>query len=41
MSVSKVLICKCGELEKPRILLPAPIGVAAINTNGTTIHSGL
>ena len=29
------------ELEKPRILLLAPTGVAAININGTTIHSGL
>ena len=41
MSLSKVLIYKGGELEKPRILLLAPTGVAAININGTTIHSGL
>lgn len=27
--------------EKPRILLLAPTCVAAININGTTIHTGL
>ena len=32
---------KGGDANKPRILLPAPTGVAAININGTTIHSGL
>ena len=32
---------KGGDPEKPRILLLAPTGVAAININGTTIHSGL
>ena len=41
MSLSKVLIYNSGELEKPRILLLVPTGVAAINTNDTTIHSGL
>ena len=41
MSLRKVEIYKRGELEKPRILLLAPAGVAAININGTTIHSGL
>ena len=41
MSLSKVLIYKGGELEKPRILLSAPTRVAAISINGTTIHSGL
>ena len=30
-----------GDPEKPRILLLAPTGVAAININGTKIHSGL
>ena len=39
--LSKVLIYKGGELEKPRILLLAQTGAAAININGTTIHSGL
>ena len=41
MSLSKVLIYKGGGLEKLRILLLAPTGVAAININGTTIHSSL
>ena len=41
MSLSKVLMYKGGELDKPRILLLAPTGVAAVNINGTTIHSGL
>ena len=30
-----------GDPEKPRILLLAPTGVAAININETKIHSGL
>ena len=29
------------ESEKPKVLLLAPTGVAAINIEGTTIHSGL
>ena len=41
MSLSKVLIYKGSELEKPRSLLLAPTRVAAININSTTIHSGL
>ena len=41
MSLSKVLIYKGGELEKPRISLLAPTRVAAININDTTSHSGL
>ena len=41
MLLSKVLMDKGGELEKPRVLLLAPTGVAAININGTTIHSAL
>ena len=36
MSLSKVLIYKGGELEKPRMLLLAPTGVAEININGKT-----
>ena len=39
--MNKVLGYKCGDPDKPRILLLAPIRVAAININGTTIHSGL
>ena len=30
-----------GDPEKPRILLLAPTGAAAININGTKIHSSL
>ena len=30
-----------GDPSKPRVLLLAPTGVAAINIDGTTIHSGL
>ena len=32
---------KGGEPSKERILILAPTGVAAINVNGTTIHTGL
>ena len=32
---------KGGDADKPRVLLLAPTGVAAININGKTIHSGL
>ena len=41
MSISKVLMYKGGHPEKPRILLLAPTGVAAINIDGTTIHNAL
>ena len=41
MSLSKVLTCKGGKLGKPRILLLALAGFAAININGTIIHSDL
>ena len=39
--ISKVLMYKGGHPEKPRILLLAPTGVAAINIDGTTIHNAL
>ena len=39
--MNKVLGYKGGHAHKPRILLLAPTGVAAININGATIHSGL
>ena len=32
---------KGGNSKKPKTLLFAPTGVAAININGTTTHSGL
>ena len=41
LSLNKVLGYKDGDADKPRILILAPTGVAAINFNGTTIHSGL
>ena len=40
-AVSKELIYKGNEPSKSRILVLAPTGVAAVNVNGTTIHSGL
>ena len=41
LSLNRVLGYKGGDADKPRILLPAPTGVAAININGTTTNSGL
>ena len=41
ISLSKLLLHRGGDPSKSRILLLAPTGVAAININGTTIHSGL
>ena len=41
MSISKSLSFKGGDPEKPRILILAPTGVAAINIDGTTIHTAL
>ncbi|XP_066925712.1 uncharacterized protein [Clytia hemisphaerica] len=40
-SLSKLLMYRGGEPTKERVLVLAPTGVAAINVNGTTIHSGL
>ena len=41
LSLYKALGYKGGDVDKPRLLLLAPTGVAAINITGTTIHSGL
>ena len=41
MSPKKVKMYKGVDPEKPRILLLAPTGVAAVHINGTTIHAGL
>ena len=41
MSISKLLSFKSGNLEKPRILILAPTAVAAINIDGTMIHTAL
>ena len=40
-SVSKLFLYQSGRPVKPRVLVLAPTGVAAININGTTIDSGL
>ena len=41
ISISKLLSFKGGDPEEPRILILAPTGVAAINIDGTTIHTAL
>ena len=41
VSLNNVLGYKVGDADKPRILLLAPTRVAAINIDGTTIHSDL
>ena len=41
MSLSKLLSFKGGDPEKPRILILAPTGVAAVNIDGTKIHTAL
>ena len=41
MSMNKVLMYKGRHPEKPRILLLAPTGVAAINIDGAAIHTAL
>ncbi|XP_057304469.1 ATP-dependent DNA helicase PIF5-like [Hydractinia symbiolongicarpus] len=38
-AMSKVLSYKSKNLNKPKVFLVAPTGVAAININGTTIHT--
>ena len=40
-SVTKTLMHRGGNSIKPRVLLPAPAGVAAVNIDGNTVHSGL
>ena len=41
LPLNKVMRYKDGNADKPRILLLAPTGVAAININGATTHLGL
>ena len=41
MSIKKVLTYKGNDLEKPRILLLAPTGVATVNIDRITIHTAL
>ena len=40
-SITKLLLFHGGNPDKIRVLVLAPTGVAAINIDGTTIHSGL
>ena len=40
-SMTKLFLYHIGNPDKVRVLLLAPTGVAAINIDGTTIHSGL
>ena len=40
-AIKKVFLYRSGDPGKPRALLLAPTGVAAININRNTIHSGL
>ena len=39
--VSKLLVYKSEELEKPRVIKLGPTGISAVTISGTTIHSGL
>lgn len=41
MSLKKGLMRNSVNPDKPRVLILAPTGVAAININGATVHSGL
>ena len=38
-SLTKVLSYRANSVDKPKVLLVAPTGVAAINIDGTTVHS--
>ena len=40
-AVNKVFLYQSGDPAKPRVLSLAPTGVAAININSNTVHSGL
>ena len=40
-AVKKVFLNGSGDPGKPRVLLLAPTGVAAISINGNTVHLGL
>ena len=41
MFLTKTFNLYSGSPDKPKVLILAPTGVAAININGTTINSGL
>ena len=40
-ALTKVFSYRAMTLDKPKVLLVAPTGVAAVNINGTTIHTSL
>ena len=40
-AISKTLPYHCKDPEKPKVHLPGPTGISAVNVSGTTIHSGL
>ena len=40
-SLTKLLSYRAMSLDKPKVLLVAPTGVAAVNIDGTTIHTAL
>ena len=40
-ALTKTLSYRAGEPDKPRVLVLAPTGVAAVNISGNTLHSGL
>jgi len=40
-AISKILSHGLAHIDKPKVLLLAPTGVAAVNISGTTIHSAL
>ena len=41
LAVTNTLMYNGNEPYKPRVLLLPPTGIAAVNIDGTTIHSGL
>ena len=40
-AISKILLYHCKDPEKPRVPLPGPTGISAVNIGGTTIHSSI
>ena len=40
-AISKTLLYHCKNTDKPRDLLLGSLGISAVDTAGTTIHSGL
>ena len=40
-AISETLFYHCNDPEIPRVFLPGPIGISAVNIGGFTIHFGL